>query len=343
MNQRPLPKKILVYVGGELVGDGLMKLPFIRRLRSLFPKAEITWLAGQGPTVFKKLLAPLVADDLTHVVEGAPLGLSFIREFFRPSPLKGQHFDLVIDTQKALGTALLVRKIPHTVFISPALHYRLSDGHPPHKLPPKSPLKAQLDALLDAVAAAYHLDPTPLASFEVALPNEVRTEAERLLPHRSSCYIALAPGAGSRNKCWPRASYIALAKGLQAAGFEPVFLLGPQEQDWVAEFQKAVPDAHFPLQATAMKTPLLTIALGTRCAMAVANDSGVGHMLGASNVPLISLFGPTPAAKFAPNTQHQHAILEAKDFPPMVGEENVMARIPVDVVLSLIVKDSMIH
>src|SRR4029077_14023984 len=42
------PMEILVYSGLELLGDGVMKLPFVRALRRCFPTARITWLAGKG-------------------------------------------------------------------------------------------------------------------------------------------------------------------------------------------------------------------------------------------------------------------------------------------------------
>ena len=59
--------------------------------------------------------------------------------------------------------------------------------------------------------------------------------------------------------------------------------------------------------------PLVTIALARRLTLAVANDAGVGHMMAAANCPLISLFGPTPPAKFAPLVSHAR-VLRAQDF-----------------------------
>ncbi len=51
--------EILVYSGLELLGDGVMKLPFVRALRRCWPAARITWLAGKGKTVYAGTLAPL--------------------------------------------------------------------------------------------------------------------------------------------------------------------------------------------------------------------------------------------------------------------------------------------
>ena len=50
---------------------------------------------------------------------------------------------------------------------------------------------------------------------------------------------------------------------------------------------------------------------------AAPNDPGAGHTLAASGTPLVSLFGPTPAEKFAPGAPVLR-IVRAQDFG---GEE----------------------
>ncbi|MFA6020471.1 MAG: glycosyltransferase family 9 protein, partial [Rhodospirillales bacterium] len=56
-----------------------------------------------------------------------------------------------------------------------------------------------------------------------------------------------------------------------------------------------------------------TIALGERLLASLANDSGVGHMLAISGQPLVSLFGPTSPAKFAP-VSSRLSIVTAQNF-----------------------------
>jgi ADP-heptose:LPS heptosyltransferase len=140
---------------------------------------------------------------------------------------------------------------------------------------------------------------------------EAEAEAERLLP-AGPRYVGFAPGAGGKHKCWPLDRYIGLAARLKDA--VPVFLLGPAEAgEWAGTIRAALPDARLPLQDTARLSPMLTIALGRRLAAAVANDSGTGHMLGAADIPLVSLFGPTPPEKFAPHARRAR-VVRAQDF-----------------------------
>src|ERR1700730_14403485 len=95
---------ILVYSGLELLGDGLMKLPFVRTLRKAWPAARITWLAGKGRTVYAGALQPLVRDCLDEVIEAAGIGIAARELLHRPLP--GRRFELVIDTQRRVLTTL---------------------------------------------------------------------------------------------------------------------------------------------------------------------------------------------------------------------------------------------
>jgi len=93
-----------------------------------------------------------------------------------------------------------------------------------------------------------------------------------------------------------------------------------------------VPSALFP-EATPPDPALgvarleFAVALCHRLSAAVANDSGIGHLLGAVGTPLVTLFGPTDAARWAPFTE-RGMIVRAQEF----GGE-AMDAIPVDAVL----------
>jgi len=48
---------VLVYSMGEVIGDGLIKLPFVAGLRAAFPDARISWCAAKGSSVYAGPLA----------------------------------------------------------------------------------------------------------------------------------------------------------------------------------------------------------------------------------------------------------------------------------------------
>jgi ADP-heptose:LPS heptosyltransferase len=300
--------EILVYSGLELLGDGVMKLPFVRALRSAWPDARITWLAGKGPTVYSSVLAPLVAGCIDEIIEDAGIG-SETSELWRRRPLPGRRFDLVIDTQRRVLTSLILRRIRTRSFVSGAADFLLSSRRPRRPFHKPESMVGQLMALL-ALAGGKPVD----SGSDVVLPPEWTAKAAALLPD-GPVYLGIAPGAGGAAKRWPLDRFIALARLQIERGRLPVFLLGPAEAELLAELRLGLPAARFPLQQggdAAEPSPLLTMALGQRLAAAVANDSGTGHLLAAAGCAMVSLFGPTRPQKFAPAARRL-AIVDARD------------------------------
>ena len=283
-------KSILVYVGLDLVGDGVMKLPFLSALRRLYPEARVTWLAGQGKTVYAGVLAPLLTGLVDEVIQDAGIGLSAWELIAHP--LNGRRFDLVIDTQRRFVTSLILKRVRHGKFVSAAAGWTLSDAVPAGGKAKRPSMISQMFALLEAASGQSVPAPPPLS-----LSSGLLAEAARRLPEGPR-YVGLAPGAGGKHKCWPLGHYLDIGARLAAEGLTPVFLVGPAERDWETGIRAALPQSLLPL--TDRDAPPVTMALGTRLSAALANDSGTGHMLAAAGVPLVSLFGPTAPEKFAP-------------------------------------------
>ncbi|MDX2101244.1 MAG: glycosyltransferase family 9 protein [Alphaproteobacteria bacterium] len=322
----PLPAtaRILVYVGLDLIGDGLIKLPLVRALRAALPQAQLVWLAGKGRSAYRHELAPLVEPLLDAVIDEADIGSRWAELFGRP--LGDQRFDLVIDTQRRLLTTLILRRITADRFVSPAGGFAFSTVRPPSGYHAPRLLSRELLDLME-LGTGYPAQPGP----PLALPQRSLDAARQLLPE-GLFYVGLVPGAGGTHKCWPLAHYITVGRTLEREGRTPVFILGPKEGHWRKMIGDAVPSAHFPLQtrvAESLGFPAdLTIAVARRCKAAIANDSGGGHLMAAADIPLLSLFGPTSPDKFAPSVA-RGTILTAQSF----GSPS-MEVIPVSAVLT---------
>jgi ADP-heptose:LPS heptosyltransferase len=314
---------VLVYVGGDLVGDGLMKLPFVRALRRAYPTARITWCAGKHHSAYAHALAPLVFGLIDEVIERA--GFDRPLRFLLRRPIGGRAFDLVIDTQRGVPATLLLRRVPHRRFISGAAEFWLSDARPPAGYRRPASMVRQMLDLLELASGRPAAPDAPLV-----LDAAVHLAAEQALP-AGPVYVGLAPGAGGRQKCWPLEHFVALARAQHAKGRVPVFVLGPDETDWASRLSADAPEALIPSSDPASgrpgsRDPAFTIALAGRLAVAVANDSGVGHMIAAADVPMVSLFGPTRPEKFAPAAKRL-TVIDARDY----GSEQ-MSAIPLQAV-----------
>ncbi len=319
-------RRIAVYSGAEILGDGFFKLQFIRSLKETFPQAEIIWITS-GKTVYAGILKELVAPCLTRVIEQTGLAKS-PREILTPLSIDLGGVDLLIDTQAVLWRSLAARRaLRPRIFISPAADYFLSSVKPPEIDPNWTRKKPAhfVDGLMRLLDLAS-LGRTKRADGAVAIPEDYVALAGKLLPAGQN-YAGFAPGSGDITKRWPLERFIALARHAGEKGRRPVFFIGPSEREMADEIRAALPSALFPEDEAppeGPRGPLLVAALGRRLDVAVANDSGLGHMLAISNIPLILLYGRHSPAKYAPRTPFLQTVW-AQDYG---GPEH--ERIPLD-------------
>lgn len=276
-------------------------------LKKALPDHRLVWLAGLRKSVFRGSLAGLASGVIDEVRDYAGVGVSW-RELLRP-PLPGK-FDIVIATEPKIRNAILLKRINHQVFISPAANFRLSDRKPRSGF--RYP-KSTFDQVrcLASLAAGSELDVDTV----IDVGDENLKLARDLLP-AAGTYLGLAPGSAGERKRWPLAHFIELAVAHAKRGRTPVFFLGPEEESMQYEIAQAVPDALFPEHAASASkhhSPLLTIALAQRLALGVANDAGGGHLFAAGGRPLITLFGRTSPDKFKPPYGDRIAIT-AREF-----------------------------
>ena len=307
-NRKIKPSSIGVYVGLDFVGDGLIKLPFIRSLRQVFPNSKITWIAGTHKSEFNRTLAPLVKGLLDEVVEEANIGfigvneaniserLSDLMNFFKP-PLNSREFDLLIDTQTHFFTTLIIRTIKHKIFLSGCAKFYLSDLKPPSNFKRKLNLSQRLVQLAEiAYGKDINVPPPPLP-----LEQKYRDLAKIALPKNKN-YIGFAPGAGDTSKCWKLNNFIDVAKYFSQKNKVPVFFLGPKEEKWLKLIKTYVPLSLFPewgkFKKKHVSGPAFVIALSERIRCALANDSGTAHMIDAGGAPIVKVFGRSLPGKY---------------------------------------------
>ncbi len=299
--------RLLVYVTGDRIGDALLKLPVIRGMRDVFPEHEIIWLAGRRTSVFNDALKPLVAGVIDEVREKAGIGVGFHELFRRPPNV--DFCDIIIDTEQKLRSTLVLRRIPHSVFVSRTANYRYSDRKPSAEDSPPSSARQRFEQLVNLAAGQ------PVTQrFDWSIPEPQYSLAESLLPPGPR-YVGFAPGAGGQRKRWPLDRFIQAAQRQPASGRTPVFFLGPEEHDWEAPIRAAVPASRIPeIEAPpGARGPLLAMAIATQLEAAVANDSGIGHLLASAGIPVVTLFGHTAVSKFTDIGDHR-VILNAQDF-----------------------------
>lgn len=302
----PAIRRILVYTDGEVIGDGIIRLPFAIALKAAAPDATLTWLTGT-PSVYANALA-LMANTAIDRLLTLPAHRVRLRDLLTGPPrFAPEPFDLIIDTQRNTKRSFWLWRIPHRRMVSASANGFFSNVG---TLPPLSPHFFERIMQMASLGLGQPLTAPPLVLPE----GEWLAQAAQLLPHGPR-YVGLVVGAGHPDKCWPLAQFKALARHITGTAMVPVFFLGPQETDRTAELQQAFPQGLFPLNTPGIApSAYLTIALAGRLAAAVANDSGGAHLLAAGGAPLVTLFRSNSVRiKFMPRAPRVIA-LAPEDF-----------------------------
>lgn len=125
-----------------------------------------------------------------------------------------------------------------------------------------------------------------LSGEDIAFARKTLLKAKVL--NSANLFIALAPGAGARNREWPLDRFIDLAKWLKNTyPVRLVILGGPNEEGLGKFFYAELKDSVIDLTG---KTSLRQAAAVLRyCHLCVSNDSGLLHLAAASGTPVVEI------------------------------------------------------
>ncbi len=308
------PASVLIYSCEEVIGDGILKLTFAQEIRRRFPDAQITWMAGTGKTVYASVLRAAAERFIDEIIEDAGIGNKTHQLFTKWAPMPGRHFDLIIDTQRLVARTVILKRIPHGVFVSGTANFFFSDQRPDKAAQGDPSFVGRLVDLLNLVSDP----PEGVAEPVFDLTEQHHAVAEVLLPGGPT-YIGIAPGAGDQRKLWPLERFLELARAQIKEGRVPVFLLGPDEAALVEKVRAQMPSALLPEwdrtdSRKEIKGPLLVMALAARLSAAIANNSGTGHMLAVGGAPLVSLFTQHDPEKYGAQARALTILHAVRDF-----------------------------
>ncbi|MGD8388861.1 MAG: lipopolysaccharide heptosyltransferase II [Desulfobacteraceae bacterium] len=137
--------------------------------------------------------------------------------------------------------------------------------------------------------------------FPLPIKERHRQRVESLFPEEGEgeCTVVVCPTAGWPSKCWPEASFAALADMLVEERRARILLVGaPGEKEAVGRVAGLMQRPCLDLSG---KLSLMEVAaLLERSDLFVGNDSGLMHMASATRTPCVAVFGPTDPGRTGP-------------------------------------------
>ncbi len=316
-------KKILIYNSGGGLGDSIQLFSLIISLKSHFKKYKFYYL-GAHTNHFKGKLKEYRIDLETVDLDLKYFGFRWWHILFAKNRVKNknyENFDLIIDLQTKFRNSLILKRIPHTLFYSKTLNGFFSSKK----------IKSYSSNHLENLSLFIEEDIIQ-EDFKVSkLSKEILKEAKRLLPNSNYIGFSVTQGNEYRKKSWSIFKFTALANKILSKKKTPVFFIEKNKIDLIDKIKSQVPSAIFPELNSNLSCPALVTALASRLETAVSIDNGIMHMISLSKIPMIVLFGPTNANKFAPKNKYIK-ILDSK----IIHKTKDINSIEVDEVLSLI-------
>ncbi|MCY3766034.1 MAG: glycosyltransferase family 9 protein [Gemmatimonadetes bacterium] len=293
------PKQISIIRSGA-IGDFVLTLPVVNALRAAYPRSCLRLIGN--PSILR--LAPV--SDLVDINSAEVAGLynpvgtvpERTRALFSDVDLLIAY---AVDPDRSLQSRLANIVRGRAIVYDPR---------------PKAGVRI-VEHLLTPLRRMGIPTSDPIPRIRPAV-DEMAHAGEILKKHGlASPLIAIHPGSGGREKCWPLTSYLELAHRLATRGAGVMAVCGPVERNVADKLP-----AHLPCLAPRDLRSLAALLHGVD--LFIGNDSGPGHIAAAVGTPTLTLFGPTDAVTWAP--RHPHArILRAPDGRlPALSVESVL-------------------
>ncbi|MFL5252422.1 MAG: glycosyltransferase family 9 protein [Rhodopila sp.] len=291
-------RRILV-VKLDHIGDFVTALAPIRRLKTIFPHARVTVLAGPASQAFVAL-EPGIDEFIpfTFFHARSQLGERGVAEdeyLELAGQLRPYRFDLAVDLRKHPSTRDVL-KYTGARFLAgfdhlgqfPYLDIALDWDGDRTLQRKRSHVVDDLIALVDTIGHAAETDraimqpgPAPLPMAE--LPDEVQALFVRQV-------VAIHPGAGNITKQWPEAHFSALIDLLVERHDVNILLIGGPDEADIADRLLESGLYRDRMASMAGKTSLADLPrLLKNCVLYIGNDSGPKHIAGAIGIATIGI------------------------------------------------------
>ena len=304
----------LLVVRLSAMGDVIHTLPAVSFLRQAFPQAHIGWLIeerwaemlcapGAPRRGGRSAQRPLVDEVHTVSLKGwrkSLLSISTVQRIATVwNDLRGAHYDVAVDLQGAMRSAMLARLSGARVVFGAA-----EPRESPASLWYTRKVVARGRHVIEqniSIAKVLAERQAEFASTDISsdFPRDARVEAgvdQRLAEYGIGNFIILNPGAGWGAKRWPAERYGEVAGGLAHLGLRSIINCGPGEE----EMARVAEDASRRTARAMSCTISELIALTRRARLFVGGDTGPLHLAAALRVPVVAIYGPTDPARNGP-------------------------------------------
>jgi heptosyltransferase III len=292
-------RKRLLIIRPGAIGDTLLTMPLLQSIRYHHPDLDIHFVGN--PLVLPLLHAFALVDRSSNYDDSR---WSYLFMPTTPPPLHPsrlyeelqqelQQCDTVIawlqDDDGIVINNVRLQHVPHIIVASgrpPAHSHQHITDYLAHTLVHEWPIWQNWDAQKSwRPPAAYNWQP----------PSAINNRPT----------IAIHPGSGGLNKCWPLSAFAQLIGLLWQRDISILLVGGPADEQRVEQLLDSLqPPAPTSLRV-ALSAPLLYVTQQLQhCHSYVGNDTGTTHLAALLGIPTIAVFGPSDPTIWHPIGPH---------------------------------------
>lgn len=273
------------------LGDTIHALPAVRALKAA-SGAAIDWLVHPEYADI-----PAACPDVDRVIRLPRRGWLYRLPAWW-ADLRREHYDLAVDFQGLLKSALPMRITRAAYRLGPSFHREGAALFYDAVAAPRDKNRHAVDENLDALR---HLGwPVGLPEFALRFP-----------PHPAPGpppRVAIAASSRWPTKNWPVDRFAALAAGLAARGATVVLVGSLADRPVCEEIAARARGGGRVLDWSGRTTLAQLGGMLSACDLAVTVDTGPMHLAAALGVPVLALFGPTDPVRTGPYGPHARTL-----------------------------------
>jgi len=291
------PKTILL-IRPSALGDVCRTVPVVAALRERYPRARIDWMIQRGFEDAVRLhpavdaIVPFPRQDLAKDLRQRRTKST--RAFL--ASLRDAGYDLVIDAQGLARSGLFMRttRAPRRIGYKQAQEFAWLAAN------------ERVDAPRDLHTVDRMLMLAERAGADVTDPDmrlyADQDQVSQVVIEHPEPFVVMAPTSRWASKRWPDERFAELAARLLETGItERIVVVGAPGERSQCPTTLALAADHPRITDRVGSTPITGLmALISRSALVVANDSAALHMGVGFDRPIVALFGPTETARVGP-------------------------------------------
>lgn len=296
---KSLTEAPILVVQTAFLGDLLLTIPLLRRLRQLRPHSPLHLVAREGVGRLMKELE--LVEEVHEVRKKDPRSYQLVQE-----RLKSKSFEIIFCPHESFTSAKFAWGIParlkigyrhwwNFVFFKKRYEKRAIWPEPIRLLSLLQELDPEMPGWLDE-ASAHDLRKGDIYGRLPAVPPWASASLREKLVHRASPLpagprtICIFPGSLWPTKKWSEDSYVELADRLVREGYDIYWMGSKEEMPMTKKLEVRVKGSH---SVAGQLSLLQTLVLLSHSRLAISNDSAGQHLAAVAGAPTVSIFGPT--------------------------------------------------